>query len=553
MAQILDESGRVVPSAHINRVRVRALVGPGMGSTPWEAAEWGNTEMGQWSPSLQSPDVESSPYRDRIVARIRDIVRNDGWASGGVTRIVDSVVGANLRPVPKPDWQFLSRRFGTGFDATWADEFGQAATAGWRNYSTDMGRYCDAGRRNTMGQMFAIAFRHTLIDGECLGALPWLADRQGPGRADYATALQLIDPDRLSNPQGTFDQRFMRRGVEIDGYGAAVAYHIRRAHQGDYFRAGDSYIWDRIPRETPYGRPCIVHHFDGDRADTHNGSGGVFAPILARMKMLAKYDAVELQAAVINAIFSAYVQSPYDPSGMADALGAGDATPSDAYHTRQLETHMDTPVTLNGARLPIFYPGEEIKTVTAARPSSHFADFQSACLRNLASGLGISYEQLSQDWSKTNYSSARAALLEAWKTMSRRRDDFTAGFAQPIYGAWLEEAMDNGEMPLPAGAPEYMAARTAYARARWMGPPRGWVDPVKEAEAAILRINNNLSTLEDECAEQGNDMEDTLAQRAIEVKRLKELGLVVEMPANPTALTKQTPAETQTETEQGAQ
>lgn len=546
MVQVFDAAGDLVPRAHINMIRTRALVGVGSGATPYEAAEWGSPEMGGWSPSLQSPDVEQSPYRNRIVARIRDMVRNDGWAAGGVTRIVDTVAGGNLRPVPKPDWQFLSRQFSPTFDATWADEFGKAATALWRNYSEDGGRYCDAGRRNTMGQMFAIAFRHELIDGECLAMLPWITERLGAGRASYATALQLIDPDRLSNPQGGYDTRYIRRGVEIDDYGAATAYHIRRAHEGDYMRAGDSYVWDRIPRETRFGRPIIVHHFEGERADTHTGAGGVFAPILARMKMLAKYDSVELQAAVLNAVFSAYVQSPYDPAGMADALG--NDGPADAYHARQLETHMDTPVTLNGARLPIFYPGEEIKTVSAARPSSHFAAFQSAALRNLAAGMGTTYESLSGDWSQTNYSSARGAMLEIWKTMSRRRQNFTAGFAQPVYGAWLEEAMDAGELPLPTGAPEFMAARTAYARARWMGPPRGWVDPVKEAEAAILRINNNLSTLEDEAAEQGHDLEDLLAQRAIEQKRLKALGLIVEMPANPAAVTKQTPQQTESET-----
>jgi len=59
----------------------------------------------------------------------------------------------------------------------------------------------------------------------------------------------------------------------------------------------------------------------------------------------------------------------------------------------------------------------------------------------------------------------------------------------------------------------------------WMGPPRGWIDPVKEAQAAVLRMDAGLSTLEQECAEQGMDWEDNVYQRAIERDRFKALDL----------------------------
>jgi hypothetical protein len=42
-------------------------------------------------------------------------------------------------------------------------------------------------------------------------------------------------------------------------------------------------------------------------------------------------------------------------------------------------------------------------------------------------------------------------LLEAWKTLTRRRDDFSTGFAQPILTAFVEEVHDNEDLPLPAG------------------------------------------------------------------------------------------------------
>jgi capsid protein len=48
---------------------------------------------------------------------------------------------------------------------------------------------------------------------------------------------------------------------------------------------------------------------------------------------------------------------------------------------------------------------------------------------------------------------------------------------------------------------------------------------VKEVNSAVVRVHNGLSTLEDECAEQGRDWEEVLEQRAIEKAKMEELGL----------------------------
>jgi capsid protein len=49
---------------------------------------------------------------------------------------------------------------------------------------------------------------------------------------------------------------------------------------------------------------------------------------------------------------------------------------------------------------------------------------------------------------------------------------------------------------------------------------------VKEAQAAQIRMDAGISTLEDECAEQGLDWEEVLEQRARERSRMEELGLL---------------------------
>lgn len=497
----------------------------GGGNTPYDAADITGQHMASWNPTLLSTDGELNMYRDRIVSRVRDLVRNDGWASGGVTRILDNAIGANFRPIAKPDYQALRAYTGIkGFDHSWADEFGKFVEAAWRTWSTDIGRYCDIERGLTVGQMFRLGFRHQLIDGDALAVLHWKQDRVDAGLTRYATTVQMVDPDRLSNPNLVFDQAHMRGGVQVDEYGAATGYYIRRAHAGDWWSAEKSVTWDLVDRETPWGRPIVVHHFDRDRAGQHRGGAGVLTPVLHRLKMLVKYDSSELDAAILNAIFSAYIESPFDQTFVEQALG--DAEELNVYQQARVDFHSERRMSLAGARIPILFPGEKINAVTATRPNSNFKDFESAVLRNAAAGLGLSAQQLSQDWSDVNYSSARAALLEAWKTMTRRRDDFAIGFAQPIYSAFLEEVMDVDNVPLPAGAPAFADFRAAYSRARWMGPGRGWIDPVAEREGAVIGMKSGLSTLEHECAENsGSDWEEVLDQRRREIEAFKERGL----------------------------
>ena len=187
--------------------------------------------------------------------------------------------------------------------------------------------------------------------------------------------------------------------------------------------------------------------------------------------------------------------------------------------------HGKSGIRLNGRTIPKLFPGEKFGIQNAARPAAQFGEFEKACLRNIASGLGLSYEQLSQDWSSTNYSSARAALIEVWRGFNRSRTRFAEQFATPWYMLWMEEAIDRGDLKLPKGGPDFYEAKGAYCRAKWIGPPRGWVDPVKEGQAAQIRMDSLLSTLEEECAEQGRDYEEVLDQVQRENLMLKERGL----------------------------
>ena len=489
----------------------RAARDAGFNATaPYVAGDAAVDTMQGFQPQIMAPDAEIGPGRDRITARARDVVRNNGWAAGAVAKEVDGIIGANFRPFCKPDWRAL------GLEADWAKAFKEVVEARWRSYTDDPRHFADTTRSQTVSQMFATAYRSYLLEGEALAVVNWRKDRR------THTTLRLVDTDLLSNPNNLPDTPQLRGGISLTGHGAAMAYHFRQSHPNAPVATGDGYRWKMIRREGPRGRPQVLHFFDKLRDGQTRGVSRL-APIIEKLRMEDHYARVELQAAVINAVLAAFIRSPMGPEALDELSGEGDGKALGQMQSDRAEFYAKNKIRMGGARVTMLYPNDEIGMVQTERPAAQFADFEAAVLRHIASGLGISYEQLASDWSKTNYSSARAAMIEIWRGWTARRMSFAQGFCQPFFMAWLEEQIMDGHIALPDGAPGFYENWTAYARAKWIGPGKGFVDPVKEAQAAALRVSLGMSTLEEEAAElTGTDFADNIEQIKREITELPD-------------------------------
>jgi lambda family phage portal protein len=522
---LVDHRGS--PIATPTRPKTRAgLSGDWARAFPYDASNIFHRETEGWYPQVYSQDYEFNIHRDRIVGRSRDLARNDGWFGGGIDRILDATIGSHWRFVSMPDYRKLAF-FGPGFDAQWANEFSQAFEAYWRGYVDDPGFYCDATRQLNFTQQMRLALRHQIVDGEDLIVNEWKPERVGYGAARFATCYRIVDPDRLSNPSEMIDTMYRRGGVELDDDGAPLGYHIRRAHQFDWYGAVESMQWEFVARETDWGRRIVTHDYDRERADQHRGVPLV-TPVMNRMKMLAKYDQVELQAAVLNAILSIFITSPHDPEGLRDSVNSTEDSENADWYWQTRKTYRDEkPLQMNEATVMTGFPGEKPEVIQASRPGPGHDEFTHYALRNVAAKLGTTAEEMTLDWSKTNYSSARAGFVVAAKTLNRRRGNFATNMAMPCVVAWAEEWFESKECRslLPKGAPDFLEAREAYTRGRFLGPGRGYIDPVKEGDAAILRMDAAFSTLQHECAEQGFDWRENLDQRQIEIDEFKKRGI----------------------------
>ena len=89
----------------------------------------------------------------------------------------------------------------------------------------------------------------------------------------------------------------------------------------------------------------------------------------------------------------------------------------------------------------------------------------------------------------------------------------------------IDEAYLNGFLKLPCSPAEYFANRTLWTNARWNGPSRGYVDPLKEAQAQIELINAGLMSRTDAIAERGGDFDEVTQSLGEELKARTAAGL----------------------------
>jgi len=215
----------------------------------------------------------------------------------------------------------------------------------------------------------------------------------------------------------------------------------------------------------------------------------------------------------VNALVAGVIETPLDPAGIVEMMGGDPA----AY----LETKGEYRPQVEGGTFFPLYPGDKLTPYTPNRPPVTFSAFVETITRQIGVALGLPYELVAKDFSKTNYSSARAALNEAWRFFQTRRQWLASYWCAPVYRLWLEEAINAGLVE----APDFYENMQYYLRAKWIGPGRGYMDPTKEAQASQIRMDTMTSTLEIECAEQGLDYYDVLEQRALEMELMKELNI----------------------------
>jgi len=493
-------------------------------SSSFEAGNYGTREMTDWHPSLLSADDEVLDTRDLLVARARDLYRNHPVIHGAVNKIADAVIGSRVMLDAKPMHQLLGR------DIEWSLDWSLSTEAEFKVFAYS-GTSCDVRGEATFGQLMRTTLITRIVDGEC-----FLLLRNKARRARYTTCIEIIDSDRVTNPNGVPDGHLLANGntiyggIEYDRDGAPVAYHIRVKHPAQLNTQGDNFRWTRVARFTATGKQQIVHTYRQHRANQKRGVSAL-APIVKRTRMNDKYDVAELEAALFDAINAGYVRSSYPTSDVAAAMApTGGGASSGWSLEKQVAFRTKNKVSLEGTRMTHLFPGEEMQFKQPARPAGNYPPFKASGQQDMAAGIGLSYPQISEDWAGINYSSARTLLNEKWRGFESMGEEFTAQTCHPVYLAWLEEAVAIGTVKVPGGAGRFYDRRELIGYASWLRPGRGKVDPLKEENASDIAVHSGRSNNAIECANNGLDLFEVLQGRAREDRIRERLGLAAFVP-----------------------
>lgn len=478
-----------------------------------------------WSPDMRPIDAMIGPGKELLDARGRDMTMNDGFVGSALALTQDSIVGGQYVLNARPN----ARMLGLQPDDPWLEEFQAVVENEFNTMGDSDHKWFDAQRVKNFTDIIRLGVAQYVTRGEVVAVAEWKRSAERP----FATAIQLVSPDRLCNPNDMEDTLNLRRGVVRDGDGAPQAYWFRKAHKYDPYVAAESYSWKRVDAYLPWGRPQVLHIFEQNEADQSRGVAAMVS-VLREMRMTKKYRDIVLQNAVVNSMYAAAVESELPADVVFGQLGANAAGLDTVLgqYMQQLMGYVGEAngLRLDGAKIPHLFPGTKLKMIPAGAIGD--TKYEQSLLRHLAAAFGMSYEEFSRDFSQTNYSSARAAMMMSWRHMTAKKRKAADGIARWIYGLWLEERISAGRVPLPPGRTRSHfyepGMREAYSQCDFIGAARGQIDEGKETDAALKRVAGGLSTLEDELARLGKDWRVVIPQLARERKLLEKHGVTLQ-------------------------
>lgn len=491
----------VSPQRAMKRVRARKhlnIINQGYGN--YGANSRRKSLVGWFTrPGSAIEDIERNIPKLR--ERSRDLYMGAPLATGALKTIRTNVVGSGLKLNAQIDYEYL------GMTLEEADQWETKVEREFSLWADSI--HCDAQRMNNFYELQQLAFLSQLMSGDSFVLLP-IIPRPG---MPYDLRVQLIEADRVCNPDNKIilDNKIVN-GVEVSHRGEVVAYWIAQHHPNSISLRKNEWIRVRKFGATT-GRPNVIHLMESERPEQRRGVP-ILAPVIETLKQLTRYTEAELMAAVVSGMYTVFIKS----------ISPHNEMPGRFFEEELYDDEDDINYELGNGAIIALGENEEPIFANPSRPNTAFDGFVMSLCRQIGSALEVPYELLIKHFS-ASYSASRASLLEAWKMFKMRRSWLANDFCQPIYEEWLAEAVAKGRINAPGFFTDPVA-RKAYCTAEWNGPSQGQIDPLKEVNAARIRIREGLSTRTRETVELGTgDFFRNNRLRVVEEKMRREHGL----------------------------
>ncbi len=436
----------------------------------------------RWVPRLSSSEEAILPGRNTILARARDLGRNDPVVNGIVSAIAVNVVGDGFR------LRSLVCGVDNKRDKKICDQLEDVFDAWARDHMR-----CDFARELTLVEMKRVCSFERQITGDAY--IRMIKYPAMPG--DIPLQLQLLENEQLDTSILNHNYNPVSGGIETDvETGCVVAYH---------FVSGELPYQERV--RIPASEIC--HIYRKQRPSQIRGVSD-FAQVMTLLRDLDGYVESTAVKARVEACFTAFITknqsgNVFDIEAPAGGLQKG----------RQ-------GMKLGPATVQELAPGEDIKFAAPVSPGGGFADFLSQIKMLVGAAVGASYELVSRDVSKVNYSSARVNLLEDRRHFRREQQLFINRFLAPVYREFVYAAVLAGKVDIPMDS--FLADRARYEAHRWLPSGWDWVDPQKDGAANKENVKSGFKTRTEVAADKGKDLWDVLDELRTEAELVQEMG-----------------------------
>lgn len=445
-----------------------------------------NRLTSDWSALNTSADSEILTSLRLLRARSREMVRDNAHARNAVRIVQNNVVGT-----------------GIGLQAQVVNARGKLVDSINNQIEDAWTRWSDRKTCHTAG-LLGLPDILRLVMGQLVEAGEVLIRKvhQPFGGSKIPFALEVLEADRLMDTWQTAQApngNTIRMGVEIDAWGRPVAYWLYPTHPGDYqFRTFVPSKFIRVPAEE------MIHLYIVERWPQTRGVPW-FHAVLRRINDMKGYSDAEIVAARASANIVGFIKAP-EPQAGDDIVNQQRVIDSEPGTFKQL------------------LPGEDFVGFNPSRPNAALEPFMRFMLREMAAGVGTSYESLSRDYSQSNYSSSRLALLDdrdLWRVL---QGWLIRNCLAEIHREWLQAAVLAGEVKVA----DYYLNQAKYEKVRFK--PRGWtwIDPTREVQAFKTAVRCGFMTVADVIAQTGGgqDAEDVFKSRRQELDMMADNDLV---------------------------
>lgn len=446
----------------------------------WTASHWSAKE---------DIDRNLKTLRDRAA----DLAMNSPVGAAAINTEVTNVIGSGLKVFPRIRYEEL------GMTAEQARQWSRKTKREFELWANSL--RCDFSRRNTFGELQAIGFRSYLFDGDCFCLLKRRLTRSD---MPYSLRLQLLEAQRISNPIGenagaigdveiilqTTGNRVVN-GIEVNQNGQLEAIYVCNKIWNEPTTSTPELRWQRVRmfgKDT--GCRNVLHICRDVRPDQFRGVP-FLAPVIETIKQMSRYADAELTSAVVKSYFSIFFVQPLNNNDFNQILGEGEDDGSPCVDANEYK--------LGSATIAALPRGVDVKAIDSSNAQSTFDVFTNAFLTQVGAALNIPFELLMKKF-QSSYSASRAALLQAEDEFRQRKAAFVTDFCQPVYEEFLAEAVALGRIDAP-GFFDDPLTKSLWTSAQWYNERSGILDPVKETQATIMRLDAGLSTYSREIAE----------------------------------------------------